>query len=134
MGILSLIIVILLKVALLSSISAPLRLNALVLMCVLSRWAMVFSIFTFPYARREGKAKAYTQGISPGIFLRATVITLFIIFFSRSFKGLLIWAVTAGAAYLLNRHINNKISGLTGDTIGAVNEITETLALFCFMF
>lgn len=131
MGVLSLICIILLKITLLLSINISVKANILVLMCVLSRWSMVFSTCTFAYARQEGKAKIYMQGANRKIFFLATLITLLIVFFSFYFKGILIWAIAAGTTYLINRFIAKKIDGLTGDTIGAVSEINETLTLFC---
>lgn len=133
MGVLSLICIILLKIGLLSAINIPLRPNVLILICVLSRWSMVFSAFNFVYARKEGKAKAYMQKVNPGIFFQATAITLVVTFFCLYFKGLFILVIVAGITYLINRIISNKIGGLTGDTIGATSEINETLTLFFYL-
>ncbi|MFH0856198.1 MAG: adenosylcobinamide-GDP ribazoletransferase [Candidatus Omnitrophota bacterium] len=133
LGVLSLVCVILLKIGLLYSIGKALRPDALILMCVLSRWSMVFSLSNFAYARKEGKARAYMRESNPGVFFRATAITLAVVLLSLPFKGLLIWAIVAAATYLINRFISKKIGGLTGDTIGATSEISETLVLFsCF--
>jgi adenosylcobinamide-GDP ribazoletransferase len=129
LGVLSLICIILLKVGLLYSISSRLWPNILILMCVLSRWSMVFSVSKFAYARQDGKAKAYMQGSSSWIFIQATAITLVITFSSLYLKGLLIWIIVAVVTYSINRFISNKIGGLTGDTIGAISEINEVLVL-----
>ena len=91
---------------------------------------MVFSIFYFPYARQEGKAKVYMQGVNQKIFLWASGISLLIIFFSAQFKGMIIWLIITAAAYLINRFIKDKIDGLTGDTLGALCEIIEVMVLF----
>jgi len=130
LGVLSLICIILLKIGLLYSISSILRPNILILMCVLRRWSMVFSVSNFAYARKDGKARVYMQKSNPGIFLQATAITLVITFFSLYLRGLLIWAIVAAVTYLINRFVSKKIGGLTGDTIGAISEINETLVLF----
>jgi adenosylcobinamide-GDP ribazoletransferase len=129
MGTLSLISIILLKISLLSSIPGSLKLATLVSMCALSRWSLVFAIASFPYARQEGKAGVFIQGVNPRIFILATMITLVCTIAFFSLKGLLIFGVIAMAAYVINKFINNKISGITGDTLGALCEINEIIVL-----
>lgn len=130
MGNLSVISILLLKVSFLHSISESLKPISLILMCVLSRWSLVFAMFLFPYARLEGKAKAFMKGINLKILVFATIITVIIIILAWHLKGLLILAMIAGSAYLICRAVNKKIGGITGDTLGAVNELAEVIALF----
>ncbi|MBU1727034.1 MAG: adenosylcobinamide-GDP ribazoletransferase [Candidatus Omnitrophica bacterium] len=134
MGVLSIVSAILLKIALLISINIYLLPIALILTCLLSRWAMVFLIFLFPYAREEGKAKSFTKGINLKIFATATLFALALSFLVWGFKGLLILIIISLFTYISGLLIKRKISGITGDTIGAVNEITEIAVLFCICF
>ncbi|MDD5681610.1 MAG: adenosylcobinamide-GDP ribazoletransferase, partial [Candidatus Omnitrophica bacterium] len=76
MGVLSLIIILSLKVAFLSSVSASLKTVSLLLMGVLSRWSMVFAMSLFPYARQDGKAKKFITGADSKIIFPATAIAL----------------------------------------------------------
>ncbi|MDD4955951.1 MAG: adenosylcobinamide-GDP ribazoletransferase, partial [Candidatus Omnitrophica bacterium] len=69
MGVLSIICVLLFKISFLSSIGFPYKISALILMCVLGRWAMLFLLFMFPYARKDGKAKVFSEGINSVIFI-----------------------------------------------------------------
>ncbi|MBU0503724.1 MAG: adenosylcobinamide-GDP ribazoletransferase [Candidatus Omnitrophota bacterium] len=130
MGVISLISVILLKIVFFHSLNPSIKIPGLILMCVLSRWAMVYSIFLFPYARKEGKAGIFMRDVSRKIFLWATVITLLIIFCTLYFKGLLVWLMITAITYLSGRFITGMIGGLTGDTLGALNEIIEVIVLF----
>jgi adenosylcobinamide-GDP ribazoletransferase len=130
MGVLGIISIILLKISLLYSIGEALKPISLILMCSLSRWSLVFAMFSFPYAREEGKAKVFIQGINPKIFILSTSLTLFLVFASWKFKGLLILFIAAISSYITARFINKKISGITGDTLGMINEITEASVLF----
>jgi adenosylcobinamide-GDP ribazoletransferase len=132
MGILSLIVIILLKISFLSCISPSAKTVALVLMCGLSRWSMVMALFLFPYARQEGKAKIFSDSISPRIFAWATIIILACVILFAKIQGLLILAIIALIGYLIGKFINNRIGGLTGDTLGATNEIIEAVVLFSF--
>ncbi|MEW5757997.1 MAG: adenosylcobinamide-GDP ribazoletransferase [Candidatus Omnitrophota bacterium] len=130
MGVLAIVSVILAKIALLFSLNFSLINVGFILMCVLSRYNVVLSIFLFPYARASGKAKIYMEGINREIFIIATVLTLISVFITWQFKGLLVMAVGSISIYLINFKISNKIDGITGDTLGAVNELGELIILF----
>ena len=115
----------------------------LLVMPMVSRWAMVYAIFAYPYARPAGLGKVLKQGTSWYRFTIATAITLAIAigltrladityFYLVSLALMLgIWVVvTAMAAYF-----KHKFSGLTGDTYGAINEVAEVgvLILVCLL-
>jgi adenosylcobinamide-GDP ribazoletransferase len=129
MGVLGIISTILLKISFLYSIAMSLKLVSLVLACVLSRWAMVMAMFFFPYARQEGKAKIYIQGMNLKLFILATIFVLLCVFGAWQIKGLIVFAATAVFAYIFNNLVFRKIGGITGDTLGALNEITEVFIL-----
>lgn len=130
MGVLSLISIIILKVGLLSSISPGSKTIALLLMAVLSRWGAVWMTFIFPYAREEGKAKVFFRGINLSIFLLSLLTVSIFAFAIWRIKGLLALLVIAGSIYLGGKFICGKISGITGDTLGAAIELSEILILF----
>lgn len=130
MGVISIISVLLLKIAFLSSINPQFKNTALILMCILSRWALVMPMVLFPYARIEGKAGVFIHNISLKKFFAATIITLCAVTIIWRLKGILVLAVTAVSAYLINRFINKKLGGITGDTLGATAELIEILILF----
>ncbi len=129
MGGLAIISIILLKIALLYSIGVLLRPLALVLMCILSRWSLVLAMFLFNYARQEGKAKVFIQGMNLKIFILATIIALVSALVIWKIKGLMIMIIVALVTYLTGKVISNKIGGITGDILGAMNEIAEVVIL-----
>jgi adenosylcobinamide-GDP ribazoletransferase len=131
LGIVAVICVILLKIAFIFSLSPTSKIAGLLLMCVLSRWSMVFSIFLFPYARKEGKAKVFTQGITPLIFIFSTIILLACAGLIAKTGSLFVFGISALGAYVIGKFISLKLGGITGDTLGATNEITEVIILFC---
>jgi adenosylcobinamide-GDP ribazoletransferase len=109
--------------------------ETLVLMPVVSRWAMVYAVFAYPYAKPSGLGKAFKQGARWWRFLIATVMTLVVVFILGRLTGFIImfgvWVVVvAMAAYLKGR-----FGGLTGDTYGAINEVAEVclLILVCLL-
>ncbi|MBU1853752.1 MAG: adenosylcobinamide-GDP ribazoletransferase [Candidatus Omnitrophica bacterium] len=130
MGVLSLVSIILLKIAFISSISLDLKEPSLILMCVFSRWSLVLSMFLFPYAREEGKAKIFVRNINIKVFIFSTVITILCAFMFWRVSGLVTLAVVALSAYIAGRAISERIGGITGDTLGAINEFAEIAVLF----
>ena len=129
MGALSVISVILLKISLLASLGEPLKITAALLMCLLSRWGVVLSMFLFPYARSEGKAKIFIKGMTPGLFVFSSILTLVFAFAIWQASGLVALLVTVGFVYIFGKLCARKISGITGDTLGAGIELAEVTVL-----
>lgn len=130
MGVISLICIILLKIALLNSVGISLKTVTLLLMCTLSRWSLVWAIYLFPCARQDGKAKVFIQGINSRIFIFSTIIASGCALMIWQLKGLFIIVIVATGIYAIGKFINNKIGGITGDTLGAINELSEVIILF----
>lgn len=128
-GIIGVCCLLLVKYVSLNSVPTCWLVPTLVLMPVLSRWAMVYTVFAFPYAKPSGLGKAFKQEANRLGFLVATIIALAIAVIPAQLAGLVImfgvWIiVTVTASYLKSR-----FGGLTGDTYGAINEMTEVLVL-----
>jgi len=131
-GIVGVVLLLLLKYVSLNSIPGPLMMMTLVLMPVLSRWAMVYAIFTYPYAKPSGLGKAFKQGTSWPRFTMATIITVVVVAilalrFSLAllFLMFVIWIITV----VMAAYLKSKFSGLTGDNYGAINEVAEVAVL-----
>ena len=131
-GIVGVFLLLLVKYASLSSIPASLMMPTLLFMPVASRWAMVYAIFVYPYARPSGLGKAVKQGTGWQQFTLATVITIMVaaalipLFQLAGLMALFgVWIITVAIAIYLNK----KLSGLTGDAYGAINEVIEVSVL-----
>ena len=124
-GIIGVVLLLLVKYVSLNSIPAPLMMTTLIIMPVVSRWAMVYAIFAHPYARPSGLGKSFKQGTTWPRLTMATLITLAITVALTQLVGLaimfLIWIMTLVMAI----YFKARFSGLTGDTYGAINEIVE---------
>jgi len=130
-GVVGIVLVLLAKYVSLNSLP-ELTISALVFMPVVSRWAMVYAIFAFPYARPEGLGMAYKRATRWPQFTMATVITIAIAVLMYpifSILGLLllpgVWIITTAMAL----YLKHKLGGLTGDCYGAINEVAEVAAL-----
>lgn len=130
MGILSIASVILLKISLLYSVIDALKIKALLLTVILSRWGMVFAVFLFHYARQEGKARAFIKNKKWTTFFISTFLTFILAALILKIMGLIILLIAAFFVYVMGKFITNKLGGITGDTLGAINEITEVIILF----
>lgn len=137
MGVISLIVVLLLKFVLLVSLPGQMETAALLLMPVMGRWAMVVIGSLAPYARKSsGKGSFHTSGsINYRDLIRAIFITFIVSFLLLRFLAILLMI----AVYLLMLGIRwfsqRKIGGITGDVTGAAGELSEilTLALICLV-
>ena len=134
-GIVGVCCLLIVKYVSLNSVPESLMMVTLVLMPVVSRWAMVYAVFAYPYARPSGLGKVFKQAASQRRLAIATLVALAVAIPWFRLAGLVImlgvWAIVVAMAAYLKR----KFSGLTGDTYGAINEVAEVgvLILVCLL-
>jgi adenosylcobinamide-GDP ribazoletransferase len=131
-GVVGVALLLLVKYVSLNNIPDGLMTAVLIFIPVASRWAMVYAIFTFPYARPEGLGTAYKNATRWPQFAVATVITLAItaaLVLLFSYTGLLLIPGIIVITSILAIYLKHKFAGLTGDTYGAINEVTEVTTL-----
>jgi adenosylcobinamide-GDP ribazoletransferase len=95
----------------------------LILAPVVSRWTMVNAIFAYPYARPEGLGKVYKDAVTRQHFSLVTLVTAAVSVLLFGISGLIIMAGTWAIVNLLALYLKHQLTGLTGDTYGAVNEV-----------
>ncbi|MEO0400688.1 MAG: adenosylcobinamide-GDP ribazoletransferase [Pseudomonadota bacterium] len=125
----ALIMALTLKAAALMALSTTLIVPALIAGHALSRLSSVFVIATSSYVRGQGVGKPVADGVSaPGLMFSALTGTIIIAVWCISQPAL---AVAYGVGALVVGHISMrlffepKISGYTGDTLGAVQQASE---------
>ena len=142
-GIVGAVVLLLVKYASLSSVPANLMTATLVIMPVVSRWAMVYAVFAYPYARPTGLGRVFKEGASgPGLAL-TTFFTLVVAMGAAWWAktnyfylvGLVIVFGTWLLTWLMATYLKRKLAGLTGDTYGAINEVAEVgvLLIVCLL-
>ena len=142
-GIVGAVVLLLVKYVSLSSVPANLMTATLVIMPVVSRGAMVYAVFAYPYARPEGLGRVFKEGASGQGLALATVFTLAVAIGAAWWAkadyfylvGLVIVFGTWLLTWLMATHLKRKLAGLTGDTYGAINEVAEVgvLLIVCLL-
>ncbi len=133
-GIIGVVLLLLVKYVALGNIPPDLLMLTLVLMPMVSRWAMVYAIFAYPYAKPSGLGVVVKQGTRWPGFLMATLITLVVAYVLARVMGLAIMLGIWIIAMVMAGYFKRKFSGLTGDTYGAINEVTEVSVLILVSF
>jgi adenosylcobinamide-GDP ribazoletransferase len=131
-GVVGIVVVLVVKLAAISAVLPQYINAALSLMPVLSRWAMVYAIFAFKYARPDGMGAAYKQAARLPQFLGATIVALAVaaaMIPSLSLVGFVAFAGVWLATTVTALYLRSKLGGLTGDTYGAINEVMEVMTL-----
>lgn len=100
--------------------------GGLILGHTLGRSSTIVLIYRYPYARAEsGKAPFIVDSMTtPRLFLSLS-FTLVLSLLVFSWQAFFILAVASIATWLTGRYVNRRIGGITGDTLGAANQIVE---------
>lgn len=125
---------VLLKYAALSALPLAVRPAALVMMPALGRWAMVYALYAFPYARStQGMGRTFAEQVAV-LHLAAASLTMFVIaIIFLGMGGIAILTVALVASWALGNLLAGRLGGLTGDTYGAINEMVEVIALLAIL-
>jgi len=104
------------------------RFWVLVIFPMLSRWGMMLALFFFPYAREQGLGTAF-RGIKLNYIVTDGAIALIAAVILAGLAGALLFALAAIVAILIGLWVTKLLGGLTGDTYGAINELSEVIIL-----
>ena len=131
-GVLSLIIICLLKWSALYVLIQKQLYSALLLFPVLGRLAPMFLFLSTDYVREKGLGSSMASYIPKKL---AITIMVLLVLSSLYFSvlGLVAVLVTAFSLLYLRRKFKQRIGGITGDTVGASIEICECVSLLAFV-
>ncbi|MAF10891.1 adenosylcobinamide-GDP ribazoletransferase [Candidatus Poribacteria bacterium] len=106
---------------------------AMLLAPVVGRLSMVYAGAAFPYARAEGgMGGSFAGGTGWRHFAVAVALTLAAVAAVREPRAWACLAVVAVCVWWVARRIARSLGGMTGDTYGALCEVTEAFALLAF--
>ncbi len=135
-GVLSLIAFLLLKTSTLTELfnfhTESIK-SILITVPVLGRWISVFSIYCFKTAKKDGLGYFFKEKMRLIELLISLLFTTLIIFFFNGLPGMIILLCVTIISFPISLFFTKKLGGLTGDVYGTLCEITELLALFCFL-
>ena len=132
MGVVGITLLLLLKFSLIISIPKDVLWRSLITMCCLARWTQATGCL-LPYARNEGKAGLFIKYARKKDIIIGGVFTIIVFSALFGLKGIIIFFSSLIPALIFICHAKSKIGGMTGDTIGAVSEITEVSTLFSIL-
>ncbi|MCR5177246.1 MAG: adenosylcobinamide-GDP ribazoletransferase [Anaerovibrio sp.] len=132
-GVISFVLFILLQYAAISDLPAEQLPVALFVMPIISRMMMVMAITLFPYARKEGMGKSFTNSSKGNTLLVAFVSgLLFVLPWGWSAALAVLYAMVFTA--LFGCYVSRILGGLTGDVYGAVTTLCELVVIIAFIF
>lgn len=129
-GLLAVLIVVALKVCAIEVMEET-RAQGLLLAPVFGRWAMVVLAYRSVSAR-EGLGQIMVENVRGRHLLLATAVTLVPVFAFSGIVGLWIVIGILLFTFFSRFYLHRRLGGVTGDTFGAVGELTETFALVAF--
>jgi len=130
-GVISLILLIGAKYFALDQIPIPSIPYALILMAVMGRNAMVLVCYRSPYARfGEGLGKPFTENLGVREVTFSSLSAFGIALLTMGVKGILVFLGICLFSLGYRFFFIKKLGGVTGDILGAANELAE---LFCLI-
>ncbi len=107
---------------------------ALFLMPLLSRWSMVLTACLSEYARMSGgTGKDFVDTVSPLSLLTATIFASVAAGLMMGWKGGLVILFIGGITLIWVIYFKKRLGGVTGDVLGAVNEVNEVMVLLVIL-
>ena len=130
MAVAGVVLIVLLKYACLNALAPATLRPALVLMATLSRYAMVQLACFSPYARPTGGlGEPFVRGIRPEHHIAALLLALCSVLLFSGLRGVGIGVLIGLATLGLQVYFRQRLGGITGDVLGATNELNEALVL-----
>lgn len=127
---------ILLKTCALAALfSLPVKaMAALILIPCWARWTELYAIANFSYAREFGSGKIWHETTKKSDLLIGALIPLTISVLFTTYDAFYVAAIiptTIIPGVIASHWLNSKLKGQTGDTYGAVVEVSEAIGLVC---
>jgi len=108
--------------------------KVLLFMCVIGRWCQTLAAALSTYARDEkGTGRIIVDNLNLKHVIFSAFIPVILIFLFCGIKGIFVFIIALAVIVLFTSYVKRKIGGMTGDTLGAVNEVSELTVLLAFL-
>ncbi len=134
MGVVAIILVLILKFLALNAIPGTLKNQALLVMPVMGRWSQVIVSYFSTYAGlKRGLGSPFITHVSVSIFIVASIMAVLCAFCLFLVKGAIIAVIVVIASFFYSLFFKRILGGVTGDVLGAGNEIIEAAFLIMIL-
>jgi adenosylcobinamide-GDP ribazoletransferase len=133
MAVVGIVNVLIMKVVLLSYLPAAVLNSALLIFPAIGRGGMVWGMWMAPYARPEGgTGEMFFRTLAGRHVWTATLLLSVWGLLCTGWPAVIVILCSVGATKVFVEYCNRRIGGMTGDTLGALNELLELLTLMLY--
>ena len=104
---------------------------ALILTPAIGRWSMLLLTATLPYARQS---KSVTEGMGKSSLVWGTAVIFVALIAALSLRACIAMGSAIAVTALFGFYCRRRISGITGDTLGANLQLCESAVLLTFLW
>ena len=130
-GVIGVVCLLMLKFALIGSLSKDVFAKAIFIMPVLSRSSMSFVLLLTPSSKSNGLGSVFAVEKKNMHWLIPVLISYLLAVLLFGVKGNFIIFFVLLFALIMRGYFLKRIDGVTGDTMGMLNELVEVFVLFC---
>ena len=132
-GCIAIVFNILLKIALIDNVIIQKIPELIVLSPIIGRFSIVFLSYIGKNAKPHGTGNLFIGKIKFKNFVATFITTLVVCYFIIGISVLILIGSAIVISLLFNKLCENKIGGLSGDTLGANNEIVEMVTFMVYV-
>jgi adenosylcobinamide-GDP ribazoletransferase len=107
--------------------------SALLTAPMLGRWSQILMVFRANYGREQGMGSAFVGHLRGSGMIATSAVALGLAAFVSGIWAAILIAGVALFTLFCRWYLVRKLGGVTGDAIGAVSELNETLTLLLFV-
>jgi adenosylcobinamide-GDP ribazoletransferase len=115
------------KLGALAAMSSEEAVRALVAGHVLGRWSSLPLMRALPYAREAGAGRPFIGSITSGHLAIGSVLAAGLTAAALGRVAIAAWVAAALLTWLVARYFRSRIGGVTGDCLGATNQMVEVV-------
>lgn len=121
------------RLSLLWILPQSIRIYMILVTPILAKTVVALLLRISAYARKSGLAGMYLGKMRTSPVAAAFIFGGFLSYWIIGLKGVLLILILCIGAILFEKYMQNKLGGMTGDTLGAANELFEIISLLCMV-